>query len=166
MFLTKKEIARNRNRKNVATGFLLLYSTGYFSFYQQRYCLYNVHTVNIYLGTRQRLTKLSHVLSEHSCAGTLEQSMGVIGTEQEQGCRTGWRNRSLGIYSWAPSKFKNAVSAADTALTFNFNPICYTGCGVAQAAPSSNLGSAPQRRPSTEQTAMRILERNSMNVIN
>jgi hypothetical protein len=48
-----------------------------------------------------------------SCAGILEQStVRGLGTEQEKGCRTGrssyvgWRNRFLGIESWAPYKFK------------------------------------------------------------
>ncbi len=43
-----------------------------------------------------------------------------LGTEQEQGCRTGppgntaWRNWFLGIVSWAPYKDKNSGSVLCT----------------------------------------------------
>ncbi len=53
-----------------------------------------------------------------SSAGIFKQSMGAIGTKQEQGYRTGppsyigWRLLFLGIDSWAPKKVKNSGSAA------------------------------------------------------
>jgi hypothetical protein len=60
--------------------------------------------------------KIGHVLFKFACAGILEQSVGGLGTEKEQGCRTGppgfigWQKRFLGIYSWTPEKFKNTGS--------------------------------------------------------
>ncbi len=51
--------------------------------------------------------------SFHYRAGVFKESMGAIGTEEEEGYRTGppgyigWRNSFLGIDSGAPYTFKN-----------------------------------------------------------